>query len=273
MIEWNNFSTMMMTMYSELSEAELYLYSRQILLDEWDDDAQLKLKNSRVLLIGAGGLGCTSGEILARAGVGHLTIYDHDIIEISNLQRQIAFQPNHVGQYKANVLAEHLRQINPHIQVEAKVHHFDEKISIEELQSFDVVLDGCDRFSTRYLVNEQCKRAGVPLISASAIGLQGQLFMVEATSACYECLFPPTEQAEEQGSCASSGVLSSTPIVMASLQAHHTLLFLGLGKTPLREKLLLWNGITMQQKILSFKADVDCRVCQNQFEIQQNIGG
>lgn len=250
-------------MLNELSESELYLYSRQILLDDWDLDAQQNLKKSRVLMIGAGGLGCACTEILARAGVGQLHIFDHDIIDGSNLQRQIAFLPHHVGQAKATVLAEHLKQINPHIEVVAYPQRFDETISLEFIQQFDVVLDGCDRFSTRYWVNEQCKRAGVPLISASAIGLQGQLFMVHGDSACYECLFPKIEQDEEQGSCATSGVLASTPIVMASLQAHHALLYLGLGRMPLRQKFLMWNGLNLSQRIIEFKQDINCPVCQD----------
>lgn len=249
-------------MHTDLSDDELYLYSRQILLDNWDEEAQLKLKNSRVLLIGAGGLGCTVGEILARAGVGHLSIYDHDTIEISNLQRQIAFQMQDVGQFKAEILAKKLRQTNPHIEVLAYPQKFNADILSDDVQSFDVVLDACDRFSTRYLVNRICKIAQTPLISASAIALQGQLFMVEGDSACYQCLFSEHDDNEEQGNCANSGVLASTPVVMASLQAHHALLYLGLGRIPLREKLLLWNGLTMQQKILSFKSDEHCTVCE-----------
>lgn len=246
----------------ELNDDELYLYSRQILLDDWDLEAQQRLKNSRVLIIGAGGLGCTSAEILARAGVGHISIIDFDTIEISNLQRQIAFYHQHIGQSKALTLANHLQLINPHIEVIGLNQRFDENIDVAWLAQFDIVLDGCDRFKTRYMVNALCKQVNIPLMSASAIGLQGQLLMVEGQSACYQCLFPIVNEDEEQGSCATSGVLASTPIVMASLQAHHTLLYLGLGQMPLREKILLWNGQTMTQKIVRFQHDDDCTICQ-----------
>lgn len=247
---------------NELSHDELYLYSRQILLDDWDIEAQQRLKNSKVLIIGAGGLGCTSAEILTRAGVGHISIMDFDTIEVSNLQRQIAFHYQHIGQSKAHTLVHHLQDINPYIQLHAYQQKFDEQIDITWLAQFDIVLDGSDRFKTRYLVNALCKQAHVTLMSASAIGMQGQLFMVEGDSACYHCLFPEIDVEEEQGTCATSGVLASTPIVMASLQAHYSLLYLGLNQMPLREKILLWNGQTMTQKILSFQRDETCKICQ-----------
>ncbi len=115
----------------------------------------------------------------------------------------------------------------------------------------DLVLDGCDNFSTRYLVNQYCRQLNVPLLSASAIGFQGQMFMVEGDSACYECLFPKEQHANESLRCADSGVLATTPNVMASLQAHHALLYLGLGNTALKQKLLLWDGLSMKQRLLS----------------------
>ena len=246
----------------ELSNEEMHLYSRQILLDGWDIEAQEKLKLANVLIIGAGGIGCTSAELLARAGVGKITIVDADIIEISNLQRQIAFTANDLGRYKAEILAKHLQEINPHIQVSYQNIRFDETNADELVQHQDVVLDGCDNFTTRYLVNAVCKKHQVPLISASAIGFEGQMFMVESDSACYECLFPKEDHANEGLRCAESGVLATTPVMIASLQAHHTLLFLGLGLTPLKQKLLLWNGLNLSQRILKFEKDVNCPVCQ-----------
>lgn len=246
----------------ELSNEEMHLYSRQILLDGWDIEAQEKLKLANVLIIGAGGIGCTSAELLARAGVGKITIVDADIIEISNLQRQIAFTANDLGRYKAEILAKHLQEINPHIQVRYQNIRFDETNADELVQHQDVVLDGCDNFTTRYLVNAVCKKHQVPLISASAISFEGQMFMVESDSACYECLFPKEDHANEGLRCAESGVLATTPVMIASLQAHHTLLFLGLGLTPLKQKLLLWNGLNLSQRILKFEKDVNCPVCQ-----------
>ena len=254
--------TNLLDMDLELNDDEMHLYSRQILLDGWDIEAQEKLKLANVLIVGCGGIGCTSAELLARAGVGQITLIDADIIEISNLQRQIAYVEENIGFYKSEILAKRLKQINPHIRIESYSSKLDESNAEQLISTQDLVLDGCDNFTTRYLVNQICTQLNVPLISASAIGFQGQLFMVEGDSACYECLFPKEEHANESLRCADSGVLATTPNVMASLQAHHALLYLGLAKTPLKQKLLLWDGLSMKQRLLAFEKDIDCSVCQ-----------
>ena len=246
----------------DLSEQELHFYSRQLLLDEWDFESQQKLKNSRVLIVGAGGIGCTAALLLARSGVGTISIIDPDIIEISNLQRQMGFQLTDVGQAKSTILAHQMKQINPYIQVNAFVEKLDVDNADELISHHDLVLDGCDQFATRYLVNETCVQHQVPLISASAIGLTGQMLMVAQNSACYACLFPKDHANDEELRCADSGVLSTTPNVIASLQAHHALLYLGLGLTPLLGKFLVWNAQSMQQRILKFEKEPDCPCCQ-----------
>jgi adenylyltransferase/sulfurtransferase len=246
----------------ELNDDEMHLYSRQILLEGWDIEAQEKLKLANVLIVGCGGIGCTSAELLARAGVGQITLIDADTIEMSNLQRQIAYVEEDIGLYKAEILAKRLKQINPHIRIESYTSKLDESNAEQLISTQDLVLDGCDNFITRYLVNQMCTQLNIPLISASAIGFQGQLFMVESDSACYECLFPKEQHANENLRCADSGVLATTPNVMASLQAHHALLYLGLAKTPLKQKLLLWDGLSMKQRLLAFEKDIDCSVCQ-----------
>ncbi|MEG0195981.1 MAG: HesA/MoeB/ThiF family protein [Acinetobacter sp.] len=254
--------TNLLDMDLELNDDEMHLYSRQILLDGWDIEAQEKLKLANVLIVGCGGIGCTSAELLARAGVGQITLIDADTIEMSNLQRQIAYVEENIGFYKSEILAKRLKQINPHIRIESYTSKLDESNAEQLISTQDLVLDGCDNFTTRYLVNQMCTQLNVPLISASAIGFQGQLFMVEGDSACYECLFPKEEHANESLRCADSGVLATTPNVMASLQAHHALLYLGLAKTPLKQKLLLWDGLSMKQRLLAFEKDIDCSVCQ-----------
>ena len=254
--------TNLLDMDLELNDDEMHLYSRQILLDGWDIEAQEKLKLANVLIVGCGGIGCTSAELLARAGVGQITLIDADTIEISNLQRQIAYVEENIGFYKSEILAKRLKQINPHIRIESYTSKLDENNAEQLISTQDLVLDGCDNFTTRYLVNQMCTQLNVALISASAIGFQGQLFMLEGDSACYECLFPKQQYANESLRCADSGVLATTPNVMASLQAHHALLYLGLAKIPLKQKLLLWNGLTMQQRILAFEKDTDCPICQ-----------
>ena len=251
-----------MDMDLELTESEMHLYSRQILLDGWDIEAQERLKLANVLIVGCGGIGCTTAELLARAGVGKITLIDADTIEISNLQRQIAYTQNDVGFYKSEILAKRLQQINPFIQVESHTVKLDDSNAEELILQQDLVLDGCDNFTTRYLVNQHCSHFQIPLISASAIGFQGQLFMVEGDSACYECLFPKEQEMNEGFRCADSGVLATTPNVMASLQAHHALLYLGLGQCVLKQKVLLWDGLTMKQRILAFEKDQFCPNCQ-----------
>ena len=246
----------------ELSEAEMHLYARQILLEGWDLEAQERLKLANVLIVGCGGIGCTTAELLARAGVGKITLIDSDTVEISNLQRQIAFTSQDIGFYKAEVLAKRLKQINAYIEIDSHVTQLNAENADALIAQQDLVLDGCDNFSTRYLVNSVCTQRNVALISASAIGFEGQLFMVEGDSACYECLFPKEQHAKEALRCADSGVLATTPNVMASLQAHHGLLYLGLGTTPLKQKLLLWEGLSMKQRILAFEKDVECTNCQ-----------
>lgn len=243
----------------ELNNQELHLYSRQILLDGWDIEAQLRLKDSRVLIVGAGGISCSSAELLARAGVGHLTLIDFDSIETSNLQRQIAFEPQHIGQLKVEVLGQRLRQINPYIQVQTFTERLSAEWMAQQQIDFDLVLDGCDNFATRYLVNQLCVQQGIPLLSAAAIGMQGQLIWVEGQP-CYQCVFPEADATDERR-CADSGVLATVPTVMASLQAHHALLYLGLQQAPLRNQLLLWDGISMRQRILTLQAEPDCPCC------------
>ena len=246
-----------------LKDEELHLYSRHILIEEWDIDAQQNLKNSHVLIIGAGGLGCTSSEMLVRAGVGKITIIDFDKIELSNIQRQIAFDPYQIGQLKVDVLTYHLKSINPLVKVTAIRDKFDLELASQLSDHFDLVLDGCDNFATRYAVNQFCVARNIPLLTAAAIGLEGQLMMLKSKP-CYHCVFPQSSNENtDERRCANSGVLTTTPAVMASLQAHHALLYLGLNKSPLLNKLLLWDGINMQQRLVKVSADPSCPVCQS----------
>jgi adenylyltransferase/sulfurtransferase len=248
-----------MSQHVELNDQELHLYSRQILLDGWDIEAQQRLKQSRILIVGAGGIGCSSAELLARAGVGHIIIIDFDTIETSNLQRQIAFEPPHIGQLKVEVLGQRLRQINPHIKVQTFAERLSTDWIAQQAIDFDVVLDGCDNFATRYLVNQMCVQHNIPLLSAAAIGMQGQLLFVHGQP-CYQCVFPESEASDERR-CADSGVLATVPTIMASLQAHHALLYLGLGQKPLFNQLLLWDGMSMQQRIIRLHAEKNCPCC------------
>ena len=247
---------------TQLSDPELLRYSRQILLPEWDMDAQLKLANARVLMIGAGGLGNPAAQILVRAGLGFLRLIDFDSIEESNLQRQFLFQSGDVGLPKAEVAIRELQKINPWTQLEAINLKVDLTNLPELLADIDLVLDGSDNFATRDLINQACVEANVPLLSAAAIGLEGQIAFFRPAQGCYRCLFGNGLN-DDTRQCAESGVLASTTAVIASLQAHHALLYLGLNQVPLANRLLLWNGTTMQQRILKFTKDNNCPICKS----------
>lgn len=244
----------------DISDDEMHLYSRHILLESWDLNAQEKLKMSNVLLIGAGGIGCIVAELLARAGIGKLTVIDFDHVEMSNLQRQLAFNSNDLGCYKADVLVEKLHKINPHVTLVSQCYKLTEQNISTLFKGQDLILDACDNFATRYLVNQYAMQLNTPLLSASAIGYDGQLFMATVDTACYQCLFPQ-QVTDQTFTCQNSGVLSTVPNVIGALQAHHALLYLGLDRTPLKQKLLLWSGLNMTQRIVQFEKDENCLIC------------
>lgn len=252
-----------------LSDAELMRYARQILLDEWDIDAQQRLKTSGVLIVGVGGLGCPLAETLARAGIGHITLLDDDVIDVSNLQRQSLFLPRDVGQPKALVARERLQAINEFCQVTAYHTRLDETNADDIFKQFNqnslskLICDCTDNFSTRNHLNRLAVKYQLPLLSASAIAQEGQLALYEAYlgTGCYQCVFPDTGTQEDTRNCATSGVLASTTQIMANLQAQAALAFLGLQKNSIASRLLLWQGQTMNLRKLRYQQDPQCPVC------------
>lgn len=245
-----------------LSDAELLRYSRQILLPEWDIDAQLKLKSARVLLIGMGGLGCPAAQALVRAGVGTLRLVDMDSVDDSNLQRQLLFLPEQIGQPKVLAAVDTLSKIGGWTLFEPQVCRVDADNLPALLANVDLVLDGSDNFATRDQVNAACVAAGVPLLSAAAIGLEGQMtLIVPNQTPCYRCLFP--DAPEDARRCADTGVLATTTATMGAMQAHAALLYLGLGQTPLAGRLLLWDGVQLQSRQIRYQRDPECLVCRH----------
>lgn len=251
----------------QLNDDELLRYSRQVLLSGWDIDAQLKLKSARVVLIGAGGLGCPASETLVRAGVGFVHLIDDDKIEMSNLQRQTLFLPKDIGESKALTAAKMLNDINPLIRAFGSTERLRDDNAFEVLTRFsgempDLLLDCSDNFATRDMSNWLSIRYQLPLLSASAIGFQGQLALFEPSqhNGCYQCIFGDTTSHDEQN-CANSGVLASTTAIMGNLQANLALQYLGLGNHPLANKLLLWDGLRMQQRVIGYKKDECCKAC------------
>ena len=252
-----------------LSDDELLLYARQVLLDGWDIDAQLRLKYSRIVMIGAGGLGCPAAETLARAGLGQISLIDDDVIEMSNLQRQTLFLPQDVGQAKALTAANMLNQINPLITAKGIVARLSENNAYELLGMNsgkpDLLLDCTDNFATRDIINRISVHYQIPLLSASAIAMQGQLALFEPklNTGCYHCLFGAigSDESSNERTCANSGVLASTTAIMGNLQANAALQYLGLSKNPLTGKLLLWDGSRMQQRLMGYRQDEHCPIC------------
>lgn len=281
-----------------LTDDELMRYSRQVLLDGWDIDAQLRLKHSRIVMVGAGGLGCPAAETLARAGVGNIHLIDNDVIEISNLQRQTLFLPQDLGQPKAQVAATRLLEINELITVSyevarveaanaaellklpAKVETATETTALAALQLTplpDLLLDCTDNFAIRELLNRLSVVYAIPLLSASAIGMTGQLALYEPalSSGCYHCVFGDSiasasnaaennsseNDASSEQNCANSGVLASTTAIMGNLQANAALQYLGLQSNPLAQQLLLWDGQRMRQRNIGYRQDPACPIC------------
>lgn len=243
-----------------LNDEELLRYSRQILLPDWDIDAQLRLKSARVLVIGMGGLGCPAAQALVRAGVGLLRLVDMDTVDDSNLQRQLLFFPEQVGQAKVLAAVDTLKRIGGWTIFDPQICRADSHNLPELLKDIDLVLDGSDNFATRDHVNAACVAANIPLLSAAAIGLEGQMTLIIPTKTpCYRCLFP--DAPDDARRCADTGVLATTTATMGAMQAHAALLFLGLQQTPLAGRLLLWDGVQLQSRQIRYQRDLECVVC------------
>lgn len=245
-----------------LSDEELLRYSRQIMLPGWDIAAQEKLKTSKALIVGMGGLGCPVALYLAAAGVGELQIADFDTVDATNLQRQILHYSADVGAKKVESAAAKLRALNPLIHVQA----IDRQLDAEQLQALvagvDVVLDCTDNFLTRDAVNAACVAARKPLVSGAAIGTSGQLAVYDLrdpAAPCYRCLYPDVDEAAL--ACSESGVLATVVGVVGTMQAHEALKVLtGVGQT-LAGRLWVWEGNTMDMRTLRLKKDAACPVC------------
>ncbi len=235
---------------------ELARYQRHLSLSGFGPEAQAALQRSRVLVIGAGGLGCPILLYLAAAGVGHLTIIDADTVDISNLQRQILFTTDDAGQPKAEVAARRLGALNPCIKITAVVARLTRDNALELIRAHDVVVDGSDNFATRYLVNDACVLADRPLIYGAIQGFEGQASVFNFRSGpTYRCLFPEPPAPGTVPNCSEAGVLGVLPGLIGTVQATETIKVLtGIGE-PLSGRLLLWNSLTMTSRTLRFTAD------------------
>ena len=216
-----------------LTNAEISRYSRHLILDEVGMEGQRKLKNARVLTIGTGGLGSPLGLYLAAAGVGHIGLVDFDVVDESNLQRQIIHGTKDVGRLKTASARDRLSEINPHISIETYETHLTSENALRIFRDYDIVVDGTDNFPTRYLVNDACALLGKPNVYGSIFRFEGQASVFwAARGACYRCLYPEPPPPGLVPSCAEGGVLGVLPGIVGSIQANETI-FLDASSTVL----------------------------------------
>jgi adenylyltransferase/sulfurtransferase len=235
-------------------------------------DGQRRLKGSSVLIVGAGGLGTPAATYLAAACVGRIGIVDFDLVEASNLHRQVLYSEEDLGRSKAEVIRERLGKVNPHVVVEVHNLKLDSSNALEILKKYDVILDGTDNFPTRYLVNDACVLLHKPNVYASVFRFDGQASVFYADEGpCYRCLYPEPPPPGLVPSCAEGGVLGVLPGIMGSIQAAQAInLILGTGK-PLVGRLLLFNAAEAKFTELSLSKNPECPVCGKNQKIRELI--
>ncbi len=246
----------------KLSKDEILRYSRHLIMPEVGMDGQLKLKQSRVLLIGAGGLGAPLGLYLAAAGVGHLGIVDFDVVDFTNLQRQVTFSTSDVGRPKLDAAKDRLAAMNPAIDIQTYETRLSSANALELFRGYDIVVDGTDNFPTRYLVNDACLLLGKRNVYGSIFRFEGQVSIFGAPDGpCYRCLYPEPPPPGLVPSCAEGGVLGVLPGIVGAIQAIEAIkLILGVGDA-LIGRLLLFDALSMKFRELKLKKNPACPLC------------
>jgi molybdopterin/thiamine biosynthesis adenylyltransferase len=246
-----------------MNDEQLLRYSRHLLLEDIDVEGQEKLLNTHALIIGAGGLGSAAAPYLAAAGVGEITLVDHDLVELTNLQRQVMHTEQTIGKSKVASGQQFLGQLNSSIHVDIVQEKATTNLLSKLLPSVDVVLDCTDNFKTRQLINAACVQYQTPLVSGSALRFDGQVSVFDPrteTSPCYACIFSPTEEFEEV-SCSSMGIFSPLVGIIGTIQAAQALqVIIGFGES-LVGRMLLWNARTTQVDQIRISRNPDCPVC------------
>src|SRR5271154_2051184 len=247
---------------TSLSNEEILRYSRHLIMPEVGMEGQLKLKNAKVLLIGTGGLGAPLGLYLAAAGVGRLGLVDFDVVDFTNLQRQVTFGTSDVGKFKSEATRERLSNLNPNIQIEAFETKLTSDNALELFKDYDIIVDGTDNFPTRYLVNDASVLLGKPNVYGSIFRFEGQVTVFGYPDGpCYRCLYPEPPPPGLVPSCAEGGVLGVLPGIVGSIQAAETLkLIIGAGE-PLVGRLLLFDALAMRFRELKLRKNPDCPLC------------
>ena len=246
----------------ELRSDEILRYSRHLILPEVALEGQQRLKASRVLLIGAGGLGSPLALYLAAAGVGTIGLVDFDVVDVTNLQRQIVHGSKDVGRPKLESARDRLKDMNPHVHVEGYETRLTSENALEIIRDYDIVIDGTDNFATRYLTNDACVILGKPNVYGSIYRFEGQssVFATE-DGPCYRCLYPEPPPPGLVPSCAEGGVLGVLPGLVGTIQATEGIkLLLGIGE-PLIGRLLLIDALSMQFRTMRLRKNPDCPAC------------
>ena len=255
-----------------LSQQEIQRYSRHLIMPEVGMEGQLKLAKAKVLLIGAGGLGAPLGLYLAAAGVGRLGVVDFDVVDFTNLQRQITFSTGDVGRPKIQAAKERLAGVNPSIRIDTYETRLTSQNALQLFGEYDVIVDGTDNFPTRYLVNDACVLLNKPNVYGSIFRFEGQTTVFHYQGGpCYRCLYPEPPPPGLVPSCAEGGVLGVLPGVVGALQAMETIkLILGIGD-PLAGRLLLFDALGMRFRELHLRRDPNCPVCGDHATIHELI--
>ena len=246
----------------ELSQDEIKRYSRHLIMPEVGIDGQRKLKAGSVLCIGAGGLGSPAAMYLAAAGLGRIGIVDFDVVDFSNLQRQLLHGTPDVGRSKLDSAKDRLRALNPHVQIDTYETSLSSENALKLFEPYDVILDGTDNFPTRYLVNDACVLSGKPNAYGSIFRFEGQASVFAAKDGpCYRCLYPEPPPPGLVPSCAEGGVLGVLPGIIGVIQATETIkLILGIGE-PLIGRFLVYDALRMRFRELKLRKDPECPVC------------
>jgi adenylyltransferase/sulfurtransferase len=259
----------------KFTEEQIKRYARHIILPEVGGKGQEKLLNSKVLVIGAGGLGSPAILYLAAAGVGTIGIVDFDVVDLSNLQRQIIHNTERVGTPKVESARRTVEMLNPDVKVITYNTRISKENIMDIIKDYDVVLDGTDNFPTRFLINDACYFAGKPLVSAAMLRFEGQVsvfdFRNKEKSPCYRCLFPEPPPPGLVPSCQEAGILGSIGGIMGCIQATEAIkLILGIGE-PLVGKLLIMDALSMDFRKVKLRKDPNCPLCGEKPVIKELI--